>query len=184
MKYFFLMMLVLATGNIQASQSSAGFGGSGSGVDPVSFMNDATDSGTVGGNNTDSGTVGGSNTDSGFTGGPGGYDSGTVGGGGFQPGAGIGKPVPTIGGFVGWFIELINYLVWALLTASLLFFLYGIFTLMFVQGTNEESRSKGKKFMLWGIISLFVMVSVWGLVALLKNSLFGNGPLVGPTFKI
>jgi FtsH-binding integral membrane protein len=76
-----------------------------------------------------------------------------------------------------------NYLVWAMITAALLVFLYGVFTLMFVGGANEESRSKGRKFMFWGIVSLFVMVSVWGLVNILKTSVFGGGGLQGPQFK-
>lgn len=95
----------------------------------------------------------------------------------------IGKPNLTIGGFVGWIIKLMNYLVWAMMTAALLVFLYGIFILMFVGGANEESRSKGKKFMFWGIISLFVMVSVWGLVGILNASIFGGNTLIGPQFK-
>lgn len=188
MKYIFLITLFICAVHTDAAKGSqpAGFGG-GSGIDPESFITD-TDSGTIGGQNTDSGSIGGQSTDSGTTDGPRGYDSGFIGagggGGGFQPSAGIGKPTPTLGGFIGWFIEIINYLIQILLAVSLLFFLYGVFTLMFVHGTNEESRSKGKKFMLWGIISLFVMISVWGLVTLLNNSLFGNGPLVGPTFNI
>jgi len=28
--------------------------------------------------------------------------------------------------------------------------------------------------MLWGIIALFVMTSVWGLVGILRGTLFGN----------
>lgn len=129
-----------------------------------------TTSGTLGGNNTTSGTFGGGNT-----------TSGNVGG---APSVNIPKPDGTIAGIIVWFITLLNYIVMALLTGALMFFLYGIFVLMFVGGTNEESRSKGKKFMLWGIISLFVMVSVWGLVAILKTSFFGGGPLVGPRFNI
>lgn len=193
MKYIFLITLFICAIHTDAAKGTqpSGFGG-GSGIDPESFIT-GTDSGTIGGGqNTDSGSIGGQNTDSGTTEGPGGYDSGFIGGGnggsggggGFQPSAGIGKPAPTLGGFMVWFIEIINYLIRILFAVSVLFFLYGVFTLMFVHGTNEESRSKGKKFMLWGIISLFVMISVWGLVTLLNNSLFGNGPLVGPTFNI
>lgn len=35
---------------------------------------------------------------------------------------------------------------------------------------DEGKKEKGRQFMLWGIIALAVMVSVWGLVAILRNT--------------
>jgi hypothetical protein len=35
---------------------------------------------------------------------------------------------------------------------------------------SEEKRSKGRSFMIWGIIALVVMVSIWGLVGILRNT--------------
>ncbi|MES2623151.1 MAG: hypothetical protein V4576_01955 [Patescibacteria group bacterium] len=95
----------------------------------------------------------------------------------------LAKPDLSVSGFVLWFVALLNYVAIAILGLALLCFLYGIFVLMFVGGANEESRSKGKKFMFWGIISLFVMVSVWGLVNVLKVSIFGEGSLILPQLK-
>ena len=37
-------------------------------------------------------------------------------------------------------------------------------------GEDEEKRSKAKSLMIYGIIGLFVMVSVWGLVNLLTGT--------------
>lgn len=102
---------------------------------------------------------------------------------GFGSGSTLPKPELSVSGIVLWFVKLLNYIVVLILTASLIVFLYGVFKLSFVDGTNPESMAKSRKFMLWGIISLFVMVSVWGLVNVLKSSLFGNGPLIGPQFK-
>ena len=42
---------------------------------------------------------------------------------------------------------------------------------------NEAARKKGKEFMTWGLVGLFVMVSVWGLVAVLGNT-FGVGNVI------
>lgn len=53
---------------------------------------------------------------------------------------------------------------------TLLTFLYGVLKFI-AAGSNEEEHSEGRKFMLWGIIALFVMVSVWGLVSILTNTL-------------
>ena len=55
-------------------------------------------------------------------------------------------------------------------------FIWGIIQ-YFLNAENEEKRKKGKQFMLWGIIALFVMVSVWGLVGVLSNT-FGTKTLI------
>ena len=48
-------------------------------------------------------------------------------------------------------------------------FVWGV--VQYVINTDEESKkSKGKQFMIWGIIALTVMVSVWGLVKIVGNT--------------
>ncbi len=42
-------------------------------------------------------------------------------------------------------------------------FIWGIIK-YFLNPENEEERKKGKSYMLWGLVALFVMISVWGLV--------------------
>ncbi|OHA89450.1 MAG: hypothetical protein A3C70_02950 [Candidatus Zambryskibacteria bacterium RIFCSPHIGHO2_02_FULL_43_14] len=56
---------------------------------------------------------------------------------------------------------------------ALLAFFWGLVKFIFAQG-NEESKADAKKIMLWGLIALFVMVSVWGLVNFI-GSAFGIG---------
>jgi len=51
-------------------------------------------------------------------------------------------------------------------------FIYGVFLLMLSEG--GEKKEEGKQYMLWGIIGIFVMVSVWGIVAILGDT-FGLG---------
>lgn len=56
--------------------------------------------------------------------------------------------------------------------------LFGVAILMFIWGVvqfiahadNEEKRTQGRNFMVYGIISLFVMVTIWGLVNVLSNT--------------
>lgn len=56
-----------------------------------------------------------------------------------------------------------------LLAFAVLFFVFGI--LKYIRyGDNEEKRTEGKNFMVWGIISIFVIVSMWGLVNVLYKS--------------
>jgi len=35
------------------------------------------------------------------------------------------------------------------------------------QGDNEEKRAEGRMFIIWGVVSIFIMLSVWGLVNIL-----------------
>jgi len=54
-------------------------------------------------------------------------------------------------------------------------FLWGVFNYFIVGGADEEKRETGKKFAMWGIIALFVMTSVWGLVNLLVGTFSFGG---------
>lgn len=53
---------------------------------------------------------------------------------------------------------------------ALLAFFWGLVKFIFAQG-NAEAKGEGKKIMLWGLIALFVMVSVWGLVRFIASNL-------------
>ncbi len=48
-------------------------------------------------------------------------------------------------------------------------FLFGVVKYM-MNGDDETARKEGAQFMTWGIIALFVMISVWGLVGILRNT--------------
>jgi uncharacterized membrane protein YidH (DUF202 family) len=37
-------------------------------------------------------------------------------------------------------------------------------------GDNEEKRAEGRMFIIWGIVSIFIMLSVWGLVNILVGT--------------
>ena len=47
-------------------------------------------------------------------------------------------------------------------------FIYGVIIIMFSEG--GEKKEQGKMYMIWGIIGIFVMVSVWGLVNILQST--------------
>lgn len=63
--------------------------------------------------------------------------------------------------------NIINTLVPIAFTLGLLVFFWGVVTYIF--GADHD-KDKAKKTMLWGIVALFVMASVWGLVAFLRNT--------------
>lgn len=56
-----------------------------------------------------------------------------------------------------------------LIGLAVVIFIYGVLTTMLAEG--GEKKEDGKKYMLWGIVGIFVMVSVWGLVAILTSTL-------------
>ena len=56
-----------------------------------------------------------------------------------------------------------------LVSFAVIFFIYGI-TKYITAGEDEDKRNKMKNLMVYGIIGLFVIVSMWGIVYLLVNS--------------
>lgn len=76
--------------------------------------------------------------------------------------------------------DIAGILNWAscLLYKSVVPLLFAIATVAFIWGViqfylnpdNEEKRKKGKSFIIGGLIALFVMVAMWGLVAVLTGT--------------
>src|SRR3989344_7491315 len=78
-------------------------------------------------------------------------------------------------------ILFIDYVLVPLVFAlALIAFLWGIFNYFIAGGADEEKRSTGKTFMIWGFVGFFVMVSVWGIVTLLVDT-FGFRGETRPT---
>ena len=71
---------------------------------------------------------------------------------------------------VGLFISIIGLLIPLVATLCLLVFFWG--TAKFILAAGDENKIKeGRWFLLWGVIGLFVMVSLWGIVALFTGTL-------------
>jgi hypothetical protein len=56
-----------------------------------------------------------------------------------------------------------------LFAVALVIFIYGVVQYV-INADNSEKRKEGSQYMIWGIIGLFVMISVWGLVGVLSNT--------------
>lgn len=63
-----------------------------------------------------------------------------------------------------------NVAVPVLFAVAFLVFIFGVFQYFIQGGADEEKRESGKSLMLWGIIGFFVMVSVWGMVNILRGT--------------
>lgn len=67
-------------------------------------------------------------------------------------------------------ICLINRAIIPLIFAlAIVSFVWGVVQYV-INSSDEAKKSKGRDFMIWGIIALAVMVSVWGLVRIVGNT--------------
>lgn len=57
-----------------------------------------------------------------------------------------------------------------LFAIALMVFVYGVINYV-IAADGSENREEGRWFMIWGIVGLFVMVAVWGLVAVISNTI-------------
>ena len=71
---------------------------------------------------------------------------------------------------------IIDRLIVVFIAAGIAVFIFGI--VRYVMAGDEEGKAKGRSLMIWGIIGLFAIVAVWGLVSLLANTT-GVGPGTG-----
>lgn len=68
-----------------------------------------------------------------------------------------------------------------LITVALIMFLFGV--VKFIANSGDEAgRKEGKQFILWGIIGLFVMISIFGILSVLVNT-FGVTTFSLPQFQ-
>jgi len=74
-------------------------------------------------------------------------------------GTGFSGVVSCITGFINTAIGLI-------IAAAVLYIVWGAFNMI----RSEEKREEGKKIIMYGIIGLFVMISIWGFVNILDRT--------------
>ncbi|MEK7461778.1 MAG: hypothetical protein AAB586_01775 [Patescibacteria group bacterium] len=77
---------------------------------------------------------------------------------------------------------LLNPLIVVLVAAALLVFFWGLVKFIFRVGGDENAVEGGKRLMIWGLIALFVMISVWGIIRFMQNAL--PLPLPGGNFPV
>jgi len=87
------------------------------------------------------------------------------------PFTGTGASKDTIKGILDYPTCIINrYLIPIATFGALLLFMIGIIRYV-VNADKDEERKKGSQFIMWGLIALFVMLAIWGLVAFIQNTL-------------
>jgi Type IV secretion system pilin len=88
-------------------------------------------------------------------------------------------------GGVSEFLDSVSLLISKLLpitfALSILFFFWGV--AQFVLHAGDEKKIKeGKSLMVWGVIAIFVMSSLWGIVKLIGDTFGVETPVVSPSY--
>lgn len=89
----------------------------------------------------------------------------------------------TVFNVLGVITSVLNGVMVLLITLAIVVFFWGLIKYIFNKGGGEKEGAEGATLMIWGIIALFVMLSIWGIIGLLRNT-FGvtanTGPIPAP----
>ena len=73
---------------------------------------------------------------------------------------------------------LLNIIIPILITLGVVYFIWGV--VQYVTSGDAEKKEQGQQHMIWGIVGLAVIVSIWGLVAVLRNQFIGSDSSAQP----
>lgn len=79
--------------------------------------------------------------------------------------------------FVDIFLDLIKVTIPVISGLTLLTFFWGLAKFIMAVGGDEKAVAEGKNLMIWGILGLFVMLTIWGILHFLTDQ-FGFSYLV------
>lgn len=74
-------------------------------------------------------------------------------------------------GLIDSFSQIVDLLIILAAGVALLAFFWGLAKFIFRSAGDEKAVEEGKRLMIWGVIALFVMVSVWGIVRFVQKEL-------------
>ena len=69
------------------------------------------------------------------------------------------------------FTDLINGLVGLLVGVAMIIFFIGVVKYIY-RAPNPKAQKYGRDMIVWGLLAIFVMVSVWGILRLARESFF------------
>lgn len=74
-----------------------------------------------------------------------------------------------INGTIGVLNTIFNNLIGLFITLAIVLFFWGL--IKYLWSMEQENAHEGLKIMFWGLIAIFVMVSIWGLIQLIQSTL-------------
>jgi hypothetical protein len=75
--------------------------------------------------------------------------------------------------------DILNRIIPLLIAAAVIAFFYGLVRYIF-KGGDAKGQAEGRKIMIAGLLGLFVMVSFWGLIRLMQNTIGVSGAVPVP----
>jgi hypothetical protein len=94
----------------------------------------------------------------------------------------VSKPVfaaniTTFADLVDFILVALNSVIPVVFGLALVAFLWGVTKTILSFDSSPKAIAEARNFMIYGILGMFVMVSVWGLVYFVKNTFFSGAPL-------
>jgi hypothetical protein len=78
----------------------------------------------------------------------------------------------TFSGLVARFLEILNSFVYLIIALTFAFVVWQIISMWIIHGGDEKKVSEGKQLLLACLIGLVVMFGFWGIIQLVRSSLF------------
>lgn len=88
----------------------------------------------------------------------------------------------TLTGFIVKLTEIVEVIIPILVSLALLFFVWGLAQWL-LNMADTEKHKEGKQRMVWGIIALFFIVSISGLIMVLQATFFGTSGSSSAPYK-
>lgn len=79
----------------------------------------------------------------------------------------------TFKALVGQILNIINLIIPVIFAVVSLFLIWKIFDAWVINATDEKKREEGKQYAIVAVLVFTLMIIVWGVVAMLKSSIFG-----------
>lgn len=83
------------------------------------------------------------------------------------------NPPTTFSGLVSHLLGLINIIIPAIFALVFLFLCWKIFDAWVINAADEKKREEGKRLALVAVLVVVLMFITWGIVAMIKQSIFG-----------
>jgi TRAP-type mannitol/chloroaromatic compound transport system permease small subunit len=79
----------------------------------------------------------------------------------------------TYSGLVAHIIGIINLMIPALFAVVFIYLVWKVIDAWIIHAGEDKSREEGRRYVIAAVIAFVVMISAWGIVALIKKSFFG-----------
>jgi prolipoprotein diacylglyceryltransferase len=68
------------------------------------------------------------------------------------------------------FGDIVQLLIPIAFAAAVIFFFWGLAKFI-LHSSSDDAKDEGKRLMIWGVVAIFIMASIWGIVAYMNSAL-------------